>query len=60
MVSCSIEDVIITIYRIRRVPIFPRISLDQEDYQRVYIFVDLAGGLDPYVQRIARDRDHIL
>ena len=36
------------------------LSLDQEDYQRVYIFVDLDGGLDPYVQRTARDRDDIL
>ena len=49
LVSWSIEDVIITIYRIRRVSTFPRISLDQEDYQRVYIFVDLAGGLHVFI-----------
>ena len=30
-----------------------------DDFQRVYVFADLAGGLDLYVQRSARNCDHI-
>ena len=41
---CSFEDVINSRNRIRRVSIFPEISLDQDDFPRVYIFADLAGG----------------
>ena len=42
--------------------LFQGISLSHgisDDFQRVYIFADLAGGLDLYVQRSARNRDHI-